>query len=348
MRPAHVLAVGAALLALALVGSGCFKPKILPGAFACGDGGTGSKGICPDGLQCDPSTNLCVTTIKGSAGSAGMGGAAGKGGQGGQGGAAGMAATGGTIGTGGTGGKDAGPCLDPIANCQSSDAGMCDPVCNTGCTADCHDKCSVNSSGMPTCNAPMGPRMPGLLGACDQSNFGPAQTDDCQPGQACVTQNSCGPRCYQFCRGDTDCSNGASCSIAAGGGYKMCDVPPVACDPVNGPTAKSSCGTGSLLIGCYLSSTLMNTICDCQNNRTDGMNGAPKDMCSRSRDCFAGLVCYDAMGQGTKQCWKVCRLPSADGGTAPPGEVGCTVASSCSPMLLPNGMNNPTYGFCNE
>jgi hypothetical protein len=260
-----------------------------------------------------------------------------------------MASTGGVVGTGGTGGKDAGPCLDAIANCQPSDAGMCDPVCNTGCTADCHTKCSVNSAGTLTCNVPTTTRVTTLLSACDQSSFGANQTDDCQPGQVCIEENSCGARCYQFCRGDSDCTNGASCSIAAGGGYKMCDVPPVTCDPVNGGTAKSSCGNTNSLIGCYLSSTSKATLCDCQNNRAAGTgNGSPGDSCTHSRDCFAGLVCYDPTGHGTSQCWKVCRLPGADAGSAQTGEVGCTVASNCSPILLPNGTTNPTYGFCNE
>ncbi|HEY4393300.1 MAG TPA: hypothetical protein VGP64_04530 [Polyangia bacterium] len=346
MRSVQALAVGASLLGLVLTGTACFRPGNLTG-FSCGDGGAGN-GICPDGLTCDRRNNTCVSSIKdaGAGGTTGTGGAAGKGGQGGKGGMGGT----GTGGMNGTGGVDAGPCLDQIASCQPSDAGMCDPVCNTGCTADCHDKCSVNSNGDLTCNVPTKTAMPGLLGACDQSSFGAAQTDNCQPGQVCVMPNSCGTRCYQFCRGDSDCANGASCSLDAGGGYKMCDVPSVACDPVNGGTAKSSCGGGNSLIGCYLSATSTATLCDCQNNRAAGTgNGSPSDPCTRSRDCFAGLVCYDATSRGNKQCRKVCRLPNADGGIdAQPGEVGCTVASDCSPILLPNGTTNPTFGFCNE
>jgi hypothetical protein len=345
MRSAHVLAVRAALLGLVLAGTGCFRPKIPPGAFMCGEGGAG---ICPDGQICDHRNNTCVQTISdaGVGGTTGTGGM-GKGGQSGQG------------GKGGAAGKDGGPpdmqpdapvtCLPAVANtdCPVADAGtgMCDPVCNTGC-AQCNEKCSVNTSGNLTCNVPTTTRTPGLLAPCDPSSFGASQTDDCQPGQVCVNANSCGARCYQFCRSNADCTGGASCSRDAGGGLSTCDVPQVACDPVNG-AAKSSCG-GGVLVGCYLSATTSNTLCDCQNNRSDGMTGTVRDLCTKSRDCFAGLVCYDALGQGTKQCWKVCRLPKDGGVDAGPGEVGCIVASSCSPILLPNGTNNPTYGFCNE
>ncbi len=357
MRSAQVLAVRAALLGLVLASAGCFRPKILPGGFACGDAGVGVSGLCPDGLLCDPGSHTCVSSIGGAGGRA-TGGAGGKGGQGGQGGQAGKAGMDGGV-------RDMGvdyPCLaPPMASCQSSDAGMCDPVCNTGC-GHCYEKCSVNTSGALTCNAqckvingtttcPLPPAtpLPGLLQLCDQFTHDSLPTDDCAAGQVCLAANACGSRCYQFCRTNTDCPTNATCSKDVGGGNSVCDVPTMTCDPVNGaartPSTSGCPGTTS----CYLSATSGNTLCDCQNNRTDTKNGAPGDPCVRSRDCFGGLVCIDPTSTSTmKFCYKVCRLPGADGGVdAGTGEIGC-VTSSCSPILLPDGTTNPTYGFCNE
>jgi len=337
LRSAQVLAVRVLLLGALLASAGCFRPKNLSGGFSCPDGVH-----CPDGLSCN-ANQICVS----DAGVVSTGGNGGKGGAGGK---------------GGTGGVDAGgvdrPCTGAIASCPSTDAGTgkCDPVCNTGC-GECYQKCSVNTNGQPTCNEPMGPRSPGLLGACDQTSpSGLAQTDDCQPGQLCANTNTCGARCYQFCRTSSDCSNGATCSRDAGGGYAVCDVPSVACDPVagaaSGASGNAGC-TGGALVNCYLSGTSASTLCDCQNIRTNGTgNGTKGDFCSRSRDCFAGLVCYDALGNNTKQCWPVCRLPG-DGGVditnVGAGESKCTTGpGACNPIRLPDGSTNPTFGFCND
>jgi hypothetical protein len=336
MRSAHVLAVRAALLGLVLASAGCFRPKILTGGFSCGPGDA-----CPDGLMCDVSQNLCVTTIKdaGAGGSGGTGGSAGKSGQGGS---AGMDA----------GVRDMGPpdrpCLDPIASCQRSDAGMCDPVCNTGC-GQCFQKCSVNTNGDLTCNAPSPgpPSAVGVFGQCAQMSAGPSQTDNCAPGEFCLASGECGSRCYQLCRTDNDCPNNASCSRDAGGGNKFCDAPPAGCDPVKGAALSqtySGCVGGPNTFDCYLSATnLTTTICDCEFS-----GGRYLDDCVHSRDCFAGLVCYDPSG-GTApsaKCYPVCRL-AGDGGAdqtrTDAGEQPCNGgAGSCQPFYPPN----PVYGYC--
>ena len=319
MRSAQHLAVRVALFGTVLLAAGCFRPKILPGSFFCGDGGA-----CPDGYVCDfnQSPRVCVQTL--SDGGAGKGGAGGKGGQGGQ------------------AGRDAGvdhSCLAPVgnANCPAdAGAGLCDPVCNTGC-GSCTDKCSVNTEGTLTCNplGPPGAPTVGLLQYCQQESpqDKSMQTDNCAPGQVCLSASLCPlPRCYQFCRTGTDCSNGASCSRDAGGGNKFCDVPMVVCNPLPGATT----GCGSSNIGCYLSGTSLNTLCDCQFQRSDNKNGILRDPCTHSRDCLPGYVCTNPTGTGG-QCYPVCMLPQ-DGGTT---------TSTCAGACMPLSASNTVYGFCN-
>ena len=339
MRSAQVLAVRALLLGALLASGGCFRPKILSYTYACPEAGP-----CPDGLVCN-AIHICAPSY--DAGVPGTGGKVGTGGTGGTGGKGGTAGDGGTIDR---------PCIGSVASCRPSDAGLCDPVCNTGCK-NCYEKCSVNGNGALTCNAPMGPRSPGLLDPCDQtSTFSSAETDDCQPGHLCANINSCLGRCYQFCRTGSDCANGASCSRDAGGGFTICDVPTVACDPVagaaSGSSGNSGC-TGGLTVNCYLSATSKNTLCDCQNVRANGTgNGTKGDFCTHSRDCFPGLVCLDAGGTGSMQCWPVCRLPG-DGGVditnTGAGEQKCTTGpGACQSIRLSDGSTNPTFGFCND
>jgi hypothetical protein len=345
VRSAQGLAVRALLACTLLASVGCFRPKIQSNGFRCSD-----AGACPDNFSCDKSSGYCLAN--GSDGGV-VTGTGGKGGQGGQ---------AGKPGTGGTGGVDAGsdrPCTGTVAmaSCPQADAGagLCDPVCNTGC-GECYQKCSVNGNGALTCNVPTTTRSPGLLGTCDPTTVGPKQTDDCQPGQICADpgQNQCGPRCYQFCRTSSDCANGASCSRDAGGGYSLCDVPPIACDPVLN-AAKfpqySNC-SGNTFVGCYLSANTLDTTCDCQDTPPGQSSGSVLQACDRSRDCFPGLVCYDATGKG-KVCRKVCRLPG-DGGVdltrADAGEQGCNNndPTLCLPMLLGDGTLSKTFGFCND
>gem|GEM_PF-934739 len=333
MRSAHVLAVRALLLGALLASAGCFRPKILPGGFACG-----SNDACPDGLSC--ANHICVS----DAGVVGTGGTGGKGGAGGK---------------GGTGGVDAGgvdrPCTGAIASCPSTDAGLCDPVCNTGC-GECYQKCSVNTIGASTCNEPYKTTLTagGLLQLCSQyavATDPTTQSDNCGPGQVCLEPNNCGARCYQFCRSNSDCTNGASCSRDVGGGYKTCDVPPVDCDPVIGAASKvsSRCPgmTANSLFGCYLSATSTTTVCDCQNTNGGGVEGSA---CSQSRDCFAGLICYATSSSQPKKCRRVCRLPG-DGGVvlSQPDEGGCNSGpTACTAIAFSDGTTNPTYGFCND
>jgi hypothetical protein len=320
MRSAQVLAVRALMLGALLASAGCFRPKILSGGYACGDAGSNP---CPDNFVCDPRSHLCVSSIGGASGTGGTG-------------------TGGTTGTGGAGGVDAGgvdrPCIGAIAGCQPTDAGLCDPVCNTGC-GQCYQKCSFNTNGALTCNDLYPPNQPpvGLLQFC--SPYSPAdptgQSDNCGPGQICANGSACGvPRCYRFCRRDSDCTGGASCS-RDGGSYQFCDVPPKVCDPVAGGTGSQDCGG----LNCYLAQTGKNTLCDCQFNRAGlGGVGRPSDSCNHSRDCLNGNACVFLSASLGKQCKAVCLLP-VDGGAPDPCPGGC------QPLQADGGS---TYGWCNN
>src|SRR3954470_16728882 len=104
MRSAQVLAVRVLLLGSLLAGGGSFRPKFVPGSFACPEAGP-----CPDGLVCNAS-HICQTAY--DAGTIPTGGNTG---------------TGGTGGKGGTGGIDAGadrPCTGAISSCQPGDAAV--------------------------------------------------------------------------------------------------------------------------------------------------------------------------------------------------------------------------------
>jgi hypothetical protein len=326
VRSAQVLAVRALMLGSLLASGACFRPKLSSGSYACTE-----NGPCPDGYSCENSSHLCVSSLGGASGTGGKGG---------------------TGGTGGAGNKDGGPldmppdrpCTGAIASCQPSDAGLCDPVCNTGC-GHCFEKCSVNTAGALTCNAPTAGPSVGVFGQCAQVNSGADQTDNCAPGEFCFTNGECGSRCYQFCRTNTDCANDANCSRDAGGGHTFCDSPPVICNPVKGAASNgmfNGCVGPPNSLGCYLSSTSGRTICDCEFAGKRFL-----DDCTRSRDCLPGLVCYDPTG-GTApsaKCYPVCRLP-LDGGVDPTnpnaGEAACNGIGNC----LPFSSGGSVYGYC--
>lgn len=330
------------LVASLLAGVGCFKPNVLPGTLQCSM--PGDK--CPDNFKCDksnPQLHLCVSSMGGAGGGAtqGTGGKAGSGGRGGSGtgGVAGAGGMGGKVGTGGAAGA---ACVGKVSNCTTTfDGGACDPVCNVGC-ASCDQKCSVNSAGARTCNAPAGTPAT-AMNPCFITQTGgdvSTQTDNCGPGQVCIEPSTCGSLCYQFCRTNTDCSS-QNCGRDLGNGVKVCDAPFTNCDP----TLTDPCGAASLT-GCYVSQENGKTMCDCPNNVT---LGRLKDSCTQSRDCNPGLVCYNATGRiGDNQCRRVCKLPT-DGGT-PAGTLSTCAGgiANCAPMRLSSGMVTTTWGYCAE
>ena len=128
-------------------------------------------------------------------------------------------------------------CFDARPSCTPTDAGLCDPFCQTGC--GCTEKCSVNTAGAATCNQLAPGQVRGVQQPCEAQSSGTAkQIDQCDQGLVCV-EDACGSggangRCYQFCRSDNDCTD-APCNRDAGGGFKYCDVPFVACTPLPVP-----------------------------------------------------------------------------------------------------------------
>ena len=338
MPSARVLAVRAALLGIVLASGACFRPKILSGGFKC-DTTPGAKS-CPDDFVCvggfcvTPATDAGTDMAKG--GSGGMGGGGGGGGGGHQ--------------------VDAAtdlPCLPAVPNCQPSDAGLCDPVCNVGCT-QCDQKCSAITtlasnngflSGDLTCNplilTPPGSAPKGALANCTQHSASMnKQTDDCAPGMVCLALE-CASRCYQLCRSTADCTNNATCSRDAGGGYSFCDVPPTFCDPTPAPYGQTGCTANATAMGCYMGTDTKQTVCDCPfgANQNGGMQRGQG--CTHSRQCGVGLVCFDYTGTGSPICLQVCHLPG-DGGTNTECSLG---ARTCSAFSSGNNANK-VYGYC--
>jgi hypothetical protein len=326
-------------LVLGVVAAGCINTSaIQAGKIACDPN---AAQPCPDGFTCEPGPpSLCVRLFgRDAASDPSPAGTAGTGplpipdasfdaalsdrGTGGSTGGAGGGAAG--VGASDGGGSETGGACMPVPGCVSDGTKMCDPVCQTGC-ASCQEKCSANSAGTYTCNVPL-PLRPKQLGeACNISSLGlPSQTDDCSPGLVC-RPDACSSRCYKFCKSDADCPN-STCTVDAGGGVKVCDVPRADCNPVkvNGSTSGCSGATE----GCFLSSTSRDlTICDCPQGA-----GGPNSACTISRDCFPGLACVAIGGVGNSICRQVCSLAN--------GNADCSMAT-CHPL---NG--SAKYGYCN-
>jgi hypothetical protein len=292
-----------ALVVVTALQLGCYKPNIEDGGLLC-NFDAGAK-LCPEGYRCDTASKRCYQHPDAAVDRPD-----------------GDRADVPDMGTDADGG---GPCFDPRPACTPG-SGMCDPFCRTGC--GCYEKCSVNTAGALTCNELAPGQRRNAMDPCQIVSANRAdQTDQCAPGLVCL-EDACGGgsagRCYQFCRVDNDCTN-APCNKDVGGS-KVCDVPYDECVPLAVPNNTGCQGTA---IGCYLStSDPSKTICDCPGGL------AEDDVCTRSRDCFPGLVCVDKMNLGSKQCARVCRLgvPSDCPGT-------CRTYMS-------GGVSNVTYGYC--
>jgi len=302
-------------LALAILAGGvslaCYKPNIKDGGLRCNlDAGIGKS--CPEGFRCDTS-RAPPTCWRNPDGGVDRPFDAGDGRVDMQ-----MMET----------KPETAVCFDARLNCSATDAGVCDPFCQSGC--GCVEKCSVNTGGAATCN-PLAPgQVRGVLQPCEALSSGTAkQTDQCAPGLVCVN-DACGGgangRCYQFCRSDNECTD-APCNRDAGGGFRYCDVPFVACTPLPGSNNTGCPGPGLI---CYIAtSDVSREICDCQfpPGILEG------DVCTLSRECTVGLACV-ANQLGTKVCTRVCRLNGMD----------CPVGTCRT--LTENGKTNSTFGFC--
>jgi hypothetical protein len=296
------LALCIAAGSISLGGAACYRPNIKDGGLKC-NLDAGAAHACPEGFTCDLNLLQCWKGPHGDGGPS-------------------------DVPVDMPDGHEAGPevvpppCFDARPNCDPSDAGLCDPLCQTGC--GCRQKCTVNADGGLACGQ-VASNAGAPLDPCDPT----AANDSCGPGLVCMN-DQCFGRCYQFCRADLDCP-GSFCSRIAPGGLKVCDVPIADCNPIG--TSNNCPGTAP---GCYLSfNHPENTICDCGGGVMKGKE------CSGSRSCLpGGLVCIDPTTDGgTPLCLPVCEL---DGGSGCVGGAACIPYTGSSPSNTPN----PKYGYC--
>src|SRR5262245_32935112 len=318
VSPVALLLAGAALA--------CYRPNIaaMPG-LRCNMAAGGKD--CPDGFKCEVASQICKRNPS-DAGPSDVRDAN-------------MDADGrDAMDADGAGDADGPVCFDK-PGCQPG-PGMCDPACRSGCA--CGEKCSINTAGALTCNAPRLNGFPRtLMETCIiESEGSAAQTDNCGAGLVCI-RDGCATRCFQFCQNDGDCTN-ASCTrniVRPDGGAtvgKVCDVPYVdGCTPLMGGM-NMGCGNGTM--SCYLSSSNpTHTICDCPFNAM-----GPDRPCMFSRDCNRGLVCVDLGPPNTTPvCRQVCRLSDN-------GVMDCPqrTAGSCHAYfgIPPGTSSHMTYGYC--
>jgi hypothetical protein len=219
-------------------------------------------------------------------------------------------------------------CVMPIAGCTPEPGKLCDPVCQTGC--GCTEKCSVSTPsigpGVLTCNRPSGTLVRQVGQSCTiVAQDKPTQTDDCVSGLVCL-QGLCGSSCFKHCKVDADCGGKSTCTRTLPGGFKFCDVEPVACNPV---TALGPTGCPGDAQGCYLSATVADeTRCDCPFAAQK-----QSEPCAVSRDCLPGLVCAAPNGQNNYSCQVACILTASAN--------GCRNNDTCHPI---NG--SASYGYC--
>ena len=289
-RPAP-MAVGWAALWAALSFASCYKPSIKDGGLVCSP-----ANACPDGYTC-AADHRCWTVPP--------------------------------VDSGMDLGKDTAPpkdtgeggvCVSPTPLCAAGPSAgeACSPACQRGCTCG---RCNV-VDGKPTCVAA------GTVKLGDPCN---PSADDCEPGLICLLE-TCGnglARCYRHCTSNDQC-DGTACTITIDDSkgnptpYTTCDVPPRACNPVDG----SGCPNQAL--NCYLTSA-NETLCDCPGNvAKQGMNNDP---CTIYSDCAAGFICISGVdGQTTPHCHFVC-------------DVAKPSCPSSEPRCVPAGTGSK-YGYC--
>jgi hypothetical protein len=293
-------ALGAVVAALSL--ASCYKPNIKDGGFLCS-----AKNECPDGFTC-ASDNRCyrvppIVTPPVDGGGADL--------------PVEMAPP------RPDGGAEGGMCTPPTPLCADEpDAGeACSPACQRGCACG---RCNV-VDGKPTCVA---------AGTVKLGELCNPNADNCAPGLICLPE-TCGnglARCYRHCTmgatAGAQCE-GSACTIRIldGNGnetpYFTCDVPPSACNPVDGS------GCPSLSLNCYLNGT--QTLCDCPDPTKQGMNNAP---CTFYSDCAPGFICISGVDKQTSpHCHFVC--DTSHPGYCPQTEPNCVPSAT-----------GAQYGYC--
>jgi hypothetical protein len=243
----RTLVVGAflAVMAAVLEGGGCYHPTVLPGGFKCAPL---PEKQCPDGLVCDATSGMCVTTIGGGAG---------------------------TGGSGGAGGSCANP-IAPLCQTDSAATGECDPVCQIGC--GCGLQCGMTPTGI-RCTSARGLKL-------EDETCQPA-TDNCAPGLVCVKE-VCATigRCHRFCRDGSVCTATGVCgpAVSLPNGVmttqRACNLGDHACDPI----ARTGCPDPAL--NCYVTSG--HTTCDCPSGMDGqvGANCSFANDCAEGLACI--------------------------------------------------------------
>ena len=212
----------------------------------------------------------------------------------------------------------ASPPVTPVCQDAPRTGESCNPTCQKGCECG---RCNVVASGHTAC-VPSGTVKLGEVCKIGSS-------DNCAPGLICLTE-SCGNnlgRCYKHCT-TTDQCDGTICQIpildshSNDTGFKTCDVPPHACDPVN------NTGCPDPAFNCYLTSASL-TLCDCPGTTAGGKNGDP---CTIYTDCAPGYVCVSGGGGvAAAHCRFACSVASP----------ACSAGTSC----IPTG-TGAQYGYC--
>ncbi len=187
----------------------------------------------------------------------------------------------------------------------------CNPTCQTGCS--CGEWCAVVGGSSKCVSGTPGTKT--IADICD-----PASGVDCQPGLVCRPE--CGTttvgRCYKPCATTADCDT--SCGATLNTTFRLCNLPPQACNPVGSATTGCPSATGATFV-CY--DAAGSTSCECAGSIGSG------DVCVVNSSCVPGFRCVGNGGSAT--CKQTCQT-SSDCATGTP---------TCSPLS-----SQDSYGYC--
>jgi hypothetical protein len=229
-------------------------------------------------------------------------------------------------------GSSDGVCVPPVMGCIPQ-AGVCDPVCQTGCCGSVAQKCSVGLDEKIACFDLKGQRP--TWQACQILNYATSeQNDTCTPGDICLQPGgpgASGDFCFPLCRTSADCTLfGSACverpigppdSLMNPRVTLVCDVPFMNCDPLGAPG--SDCPATQPY--CYLyNSDSDKTVCEFKIGP-----GSQTSNCAAARDCVNSWTCPTGNTMGAGVCHPVCEIAAPN----------CSVGSRC----IGTGTK---YGYC--
>ncbi|HVV84277.1 MAG TPA: hypothetical protein VHE35_14490 [Kofleriaceae bacterium] len=211
-----------------------------------------------------------------------------------------------------------------------------------------HQPCSI----LPQCGCEQTPSTPvcdldfdmpaGAATKCRADMFGGTEGTTCSRATTCAAEYVCVGRCRHYCDDDSDCAGPGGLCIqplefdgAPLPGIKLCTT---SCAPSS--TTNPLCPTGW---GCHLyreDSGDRRYFSECEPAPATG--GDLGDACQVSKDCQAGLDCFnDGSGMGLR-CTANCLCPGGDcsAGVCPAG------AGTCHGYTTPATLGTATYGRC--